>query len=242
MQKSALILCGGWIGHDPENISNRFARELRAAGCEVQIERNPDCFADGEFLKRFDLIAPCWSYTGENVLPDEYAVNIADAVSAGTGIAGCHGGMCDAFRESVLWQFLVGAQWVSHPSSPFYHCTPCIEPPEGVFFRDFTVQITNRTSPITKDIPDFEVKAEEQYYLHVDPAVQVLATTEVTAPEGEYAPHLTDAPSVTMPVAYTRRWNEGKIFYLSLGHQDAFFDRTPAAAELMRRGLLWALR
>ena len=242
MQKKALILCGGWAGHDPVNIANRFAHSLREEGCSVTIMDNPDCFADALFLRGFDLIVPCWSYTGKNVLPDEYAVNIADAVSSGTGIAGCHGGMCDAFRESVLWQFLIGAQWVSHPSSPFFHCTPCIEPPEGVFFRDFLVHIVDRNSPITRDIPDFEVHTEEQYYLHVDPAIQVLATTEFVAIPGEYAPHLTDMRTVTMPVAYTRKWNMGKIFYLSLGHQDSFFERTPAAAEMMRRGLIWALR
>jgi type 1 glutamine amidotransferase len=30
------------------------------------------------------------------------------------------------------------------------------------------------------------------------------------------------------------------VFYSSLGHNDALFEQSPAAEELMRRGFLWA--
>lgn len=237
--KRALILCGGWPGHDPVAVAGRFRGLLEARGCAVETIGSTEPFADAGFLRGLDLLVPVWSYAGTPALPDDYAVHIADAVSDGMGIAGCHGGMCDAFRESVLWQFLTGAQWVAHPSNPFYHCTPCVPSPEGAFLREYTVHIEDVDSPITRGLRDFRVRSE-QYYLHVDPAVRVLATTRFVREGDEYAPHLTDGP-VTMPVAYARRWGRGRIFYSSLGHCDAEFDRFPEALTLMCRGLLWAL-
>lgn len=236
----ALILCGGWEGHDPDAISARFAAMLRDMGCDVETIRSTKPFADVGWLHQFNILVPVWSYSGSNDLPDPLAVNIANAVSAGMGIVGCHGGMCDAFRESVLWQFLTGAQWVAHPSDPFYHCTPCVESPEGAFFRNYTVHIEDSDLPILRGMSDFEV-CSEQYYLHVDPAVRILATTRFTRDGAIYAPHLTDG-SVTMPVAFARNWEKGRIFYSSIGHSDAEFDLFPDALELIRRGFAWALR
>ena len=237
--KRALILCGGWPGHDPEAIAHRFADALRGAGCEVELIRSTGPFADREWLGRFDLLVPVWSYIGKNDLPDAWAVNVADAVAGGMGVAGCHGGMCDAFRESVLWQFMTGSQWVAHPSVPFVHCTPAVPSRAEDFFRNYRVRIVDRECPIAQGLADFDVHSE-LYYLHLDPAVRVLAETTVTDGGAAYAPHLADGP-VTMPVAYTRHWGGGRVFYCSLGHSDAVFDQFPAAWALMRRGLLWAL-
>lgn len=234
----ALILCGGWPGHDPEAVAARFASALEEAGCEIETIRSTEAFADRAFLRHFDLLVPVWSYTGENVLPDEWAVNVVDAVAGGMGVAGCHGGMCDAFRESVLWQFMTGSQWVAHPSVPFIHCTPAVPSRAEDFFREYRVHIVDAESPVTRGLSDFDVRSE-LYYLHLDPAVHVLAETIVTG-DGAFAPHLADGP-VTMPIAYTRHWGRGRVFYCSLGHCDAEFDRFPAAWELTRRGLLWAL-
>lgn len=238
--KRAIILCGGWPGHDPEAISSRFEDILKREGCAVETVRSTAFFADAARLRRYDLLVPVWSYSGQNDLPDVWMVNLADAVSDGMGIAGCHGGMCDAFRESVLWQFLTGAQWVAHPSVPFYHCTPCVSSPEGAFFRDYRVRFVDRESPLTRGLSDFDMHSE-LYWLHIDPSVHVLAETTLSRQGDEYAPHLSDG-DVTMPVAYTRHWGRGRVFYSALGHSDAEFDRFPTALELMRRGLLWALR
>lgn len=237
--KRALILCGGWPGHDPEAVAARFDSALREAGCETEIIRSTEPFADREWLMHFDLLVPVWSYTGENVLPDAWAVNIADAVANGMGVAGCHGGMCDAFRENVLWQFMTGSQWVAHPSLPFIHCTPAVPSREEDFFRDYRVRIADKSFEITRELSDFDIRSE-LYYLHLDPAVHVLAETVIERQGESFAPHLEDGP-VTMPIAYTRHWGKGRIFYCALGHSDAEFDRFPEAWMLMRRGLLWAL-
>ena len=127
--------------------------------------------------------------------------------------------MCDAFRNSPQWQFLTGGNWVAHPGG------------ENI---KYTVNICPSSSRITDGIEDFIVTAE-QYYLHVDPAVEVLATTRFPVAEG---PYTANGP-VDMPVVWTKRWGTGRIFYNSLGHQ-ADVIAAPVPLELMRRGLLWA--
>ena len=215
--KKALIFRGGWDGHQPELTSVRFAAMLKKQGISAEIFDTLDCLADREALLTYDLIVAC--HTGGK-LPREYEKNLSYAIGHGVGLAGCHGGMCDAFRESVEWQFITGGQWVSHPGG------------DGV---NYTVNICHGSSPITEGLSDFEV-CSEHYYLHVDPAIEVLATTRF--PAVNYY-HAANKP-VDMPVAWTKYWGTGRVFYCSLGHHDDVFEKSPNAATLMERGMLWA--
>lgn len=215
--KKVLIFQGGWDGHEPELVSARFGRILEAEGYTVEIYHSQDCLADGEKLMQYDLIIPCWTM-GE--IKHEYVDNIVKAVGAGVGLAGCHGGMCDAFRKETDWQFMTGGQWVSHPGG------------DG---QNYIVNIRHGSSPIVDGLEDFPV-CSEHYYLHIDPAVEVLATTRF--PLVHYY-HIANKP-IDMPVAWTKYWGNGRVFYCSLGHKDNVFENTPNAQELMRRGMLWA--
>jgi type 1 glutamine amidotransferase len=215
--KKALIFRGGWEGHEPLLVSERFAEVLRKEGFDVDVRDDQDVLGDIDYLMEQDLIVPCW--TGGEI-KGEHSKNVAKSVAAGVGLAGCHGGMCDAFRNDTEWQFMTGGQWVSHPGG------------DGV---DYIVNVVRSSSPIVEGIEDFSV-CSEQYYLHVDPAVEVLATTRF--PVVNYY-HISNKP-VDMPVVWTKYWGNGRVFYSSLGHQDSVFDKSPRAQELMRRGMLWA--
>ena len=215
--KKALIFWGGWSGHDPENVSLRFQRILERNGFAVDRCEGVACLEDKEALLGYDLIVPCVTC---GVLPGECEKNISYAVSRGVGLAGCHGGMCDAFRNSTQWQFITGGQWVSHPGN------------DGV---KYTVNIRRGSSPIIEGIEDFEV-VSEQYYMHIDPAIEVLATTRFPVANGY---HTANKP-VDMPVVWTKYWGCGRVFYCSLGHHDDTFDSCPEASVLMERGMLWA--
>lgn len=213
----ALVTWGGWEGHEPEKVGPMFADWLRTAGLEVTLTDSLACFDDGEALKRYDLIVPVWTMAK---IGKEQALNACAAVAAGTGIAGCHGGMCDAFRENVDWQFMTGAQWVAHPGN------------DGV---DYPVRMVS-DHPLVAGIGDFTVKTE-QYYLHVDPAAKVHAVCDFPVVAG---PHSVNGP-VAMPVVFTKGYGAGRVYYNALGHQKTVIDHGPAA-ELLRRGLLWAVR
>lgn len=215
--KQAWLLQGGWDGHEPQLTSRRFAGMLERHGYECRICDTLDVLADADALMGLDLVVACWTM-GE--IKNEYVDNLCRAVAAGTGLAGCHGGMCDAFRQNTQWQFMTGGQWVSHPGG------------DGI---RYTVNIRHGSSPITEGLEDFEV-CSEHYYLHVDPAIEVLATTRF--PVVNYY-HAANKP-VEMPVAWTKFWGCGRVFYSSLGHHDSVFDASPNAAVLMERGLVWA--
>ena len=217
--KKALIFTGGWEGHEPELVAARFGGILEQEGFAVQIVRYNDegtPLADVEALKELDLLVPC--VTGMD--NSRWNNNISQAVAYGVGLAGCHGGMCDSFRNDTNWQFMTGGQWVSHPGG------------DGV---EYTVNIRRGSSPLIEGIEDFPV-CSEQYYLHVDPSVEVLATTRF--PLVTYY-HAANKP-LDMPVVWTKYWGNGRVYYLSLGHHNDVFDKSPAAQELIRRGMLWA--
>ena len=218
MKKSgkALITWGGWDGHEPEKVTQVFAGMLKKAGFTVEVATDLNCFNSLRKLKALDLIVPVWTMAK---ITKEQCEAVAEAVAGGTGIAGCHGGMCDAFRESVLWQFVTGGNWISHPGG------------DRVKYR---VEICRGSSSIVEGIQDFELTSE-QYYLHVDPCVEVLATTRFPTVKWY---HSSNKP-VDMPQVWTKRWGHGRVFYTALGHHADVFD-IPAAHEIMRRGLLWA--
>lgn len=215
--KKALIFRGGWDGHEPNLTSVRFAAMLEKNGIQAEIYDGVECLADLDKLLEYDLIVACFTMGS---IPHEYVANVSMAVGKGVGLAGCHGGMCDAFRQDTEWQFMTGGQWVSHPGG------------DGV---EYTVNICHGTSPITEGLTDFPV-CSEHYYLHVDPSIEVLATTRF--PLINYY-HAANKP-VDMPVTWTKFWGLGRVFYTSLGHHDDVFDKSPNAAIMMERGMVWA--
>ena len=215
--KKAWIIQGGWDGHEPKLVSERFARILREHGFDAEIFDDLAVLENTGALNEIDLLVPVWTM---GTITREQSRAAAEAVGKwGVGLAGCHGGMCDSFRQDTEWQFMTGGQWVSHPGG------------DGVKYR---VCMKRGSSPLTEGIPDFEV-ASEQYYVHVDPANEVLAVTRYPVVNYYHAAN----GEVDVPVAWTRRWGHGRVFYCSLGHHDDVFN-VPEAQELMTRGLLWA--
>ncbi|MDQ0060897.1 ThuA domain-containing protein [Paenibacillus harenae] len=213
--KKALIVWGGWDGHQPKEVAAIFQEMLEKEGFEVEVSDKLEAFEDGDKLKALDLIVPVWTM---GRIDQKLVDNVSAAIQSGVGLAGCHGGMCDSFRENVDWQFMTGGQWVAHPGN------------DGV---EYVVNISNSTSALTEDMEDFTVKSE-QYYLHVDPAVEVLATTRFPVTPGPHSLNKT----VDMPVVWTKRWGVGRVYYNSLGHQ-ANIVEIDSVKELMRRGFLW---
>ncbi len=211
----ALITWGGWPGHQPDRVARVFSDMLTAEGMDVTVTDTLDAFDDPDLLARLDLIVPVWTMAD---LSRDAATNVSEAVARGTGLAGCHGGMCDAFRNTPLWQFITGANWVAHPGG------------DGIRHR---VTMTS-DDPLVAGLDDFDVETE-QYYLHVDPANRVLATTRTDVVTWYHSPN----GPVDMPVAWTRSWGLGRVYYNALGHQaDVIATGTPF--EMLRRGLLWA--
>lgn len=213
--KTALFVYGGWEGHQPQQSAELFASILRADGYTVELSSSLNAYLDVEHLRTLSLIVPTWTM---GTITPEQERGLLDAVASGVGVAGWHGTMGDSFRNSTNYQFMVGGQWVAHPGN----------------IIEYSVNITDHNDPITAGLNDFTMRSE-QYYMHVDPSNEVLATTTFS---GEHAAWIA---GTCMPVVWKRMWGQGRVFYSSLGHVAADFD-VPEAREIMRRGMHWASR
>jgi len=209
-QKQALIVYGGWEGHAPKECKDIFAPWLEENGFDVHVSDTLESYTDTDLMESIDLIVPIWTM---GQLTPEQEKGLLSTVASGAGIAGWHGGMCDSFRNNTEYQWMTGGQWVAHPGG----CIP-----------SYTVNIKVPNHPVTRGLQDFEMRDTEQYYMHVDPSNEVLATT-------------TFENGAVMPAVWTRMWGRGRVFYTSLGHTHKDFE-VHEALEIVKRGLLWAAK
>jgi type 1 glutamine amidotransferase len=213
-KKKALLVWGGWQGHEPKQCADIFAPWLESEGFDLTVSDSLGIYLDKEFMQSLDLIVQVWTM---GKITGKQEAGLLQAVrDHGVGLAGWHGGLGDSFRNNTEYQFMVGGQWVAHPG--------------GVI--DYSVNIIDREDPVTKGISDFKMHSE-QYFLHIDPNSKVLATTTFS---DKHAPWIDGA---VVPVAWKKMYGKGRIFYCSLGHVALDFD-TPEALEITKRGILWA--
>lgn len=212
--RKAVVAWGGWNGHEPEACAGVIAGMLREDGFDVQVAEGTGVFTEAN-LGDADLIVPV--ITMSTIGRDELAA-LCGAVERGAGFAGFHGQAGDAFREAVEYQFMVGGQWVAHPGN----------------IIDYRVEVTRPDDPVMAGIESFPYRSE-QYYMHVDPSNEVLATTTFS---GEHAAWI---DGVVMPVVWKRRHGRGRVFYSSLGHAAAEFEH-PSMRAIIGRGMAWAAR
>jgi type 1 glutamine amidotransferase len=149
-------------------------------------------------------------------ISQEQEKGLLEAVRGGVGLAGTHGGLGDSFRDNTEYQYMVGGQWVAHPGGEI----------------DYSVQVTDHDDAITKGVGDFKIHSE-QYYMHVDPNVKVLATTTFNGDHNSWI------DGAVMPVVWKKYYGKGRVFYISVGHTPKDFD-IPEAMEILRRGIRWA--
>lgn len=214
MSRTALIVWGGWPGHKPREGAEKVAALLAEEGIETTLSDDLASFDDGERLARYDLICAQWALGS---LTSEQEVNIREAVRAGSGLGAWHGS-ADSFRSSTVYQYVLGSQFVAEPGG----------------FTPYRVEVDVPEDPIVAGVAGFDFTSE-LYYLHVDPAVRVLASTTI---DGALVPW---AAGAKIPVVYTKSFGAGRVFYCSLGHDPADLDH-PAVAQFVRRGFAWAAR
>ena len=228
----AAIFAGGWEGHSPHEFSEWYAKLLDENGFEVVLHNTLEPLEYPEELSDIDVITPIWS-SARSGHREEFGNmtklqedGLLKLIANGCGIAGWHGHMGDAFRDRPTYHFLIGGQFVAHPPG----WPDNLQPRED--YIDYDVTICRPADPIVKGISSFRLKSE-QYYMLVDPSNEVLATTTFT---GE---HLWWIEGTTMPVIWKRRWDKGRVFYCSIGHELADLKQAQVT-EIIRRGVLWA--
>jgi len=213
--KNILMVYGGWQGHQPDVFTEKVSKWLISEGAIVTISDSVGVYTQEKIMNNTDLIIQY--YTQGKITKEEFE-GLNNAVKNGTGLAGCHGGLADSFHESQDYEYIIGGQWVSHP---------------GGKIPSYQVNIYDPDDPITVGLNDFEMKNTEQYYMHVDPNNKVLATTSFTKDQHYWI------EGAIIPLSWKRYHGEGRVFYLSIGHDPKDFD-TYEAWELLTRGIKWA--
>lgn len=213
--KKVLFSYGGWPGHAPEKWRDFMVPWLEENDAEVVQTNTLDTYTDRPLMQSIDLVIQV--NTMSEITPVQEKGLLEAIRINGTGMAGWHGGMGDSFRNSTEYQFMTGGQFVAHPG--------------GVV--DYVVNILNREDSITVGLSDFQL-SDEQYYMHVDPNVKVLATTEFS---GEHCDWI---DGCTMPVAWKKMYGKGRVFYASFGHALEFLGKASDSIEIIKRGIRWA--
>ncbi|GEC71740.1 hypothetical protein SAMN05443543_1013 [Flavobacterium flevense] len=214
--KKVLLVYGGWEGHKPKVFAERVNKWLEKEGAKVTMSDSLGVYTQKEIMDNTDLVIQYWTM---GQISKEQSKALLDAVKNGIGIAGCHGGLGDSFRNNTDYQYMIGGQFVTHPGG----------------LIDYDVTIIKDKNPITKGISNFSVKNTEQYYMHIDPKVKILATTTFSDTHNYWI------KGTVMPVCWTTQYDKGKVFYLSIGHDPKDFDN-PDAWQLLTRGFKWACK
>jgi uncharacterized protein len=213
--RKVLFIYGGWPGHEPEKFRDYMVPWLKEEGAEVLVYGKLDPYTDKALMDTIDLVIQIMTISQ---ISKEQEKGLLDAIrNNGTAMAGWHGGMGDAFRNNPDYQFMTGGQWVAHPG--------------GVI--DYTVKIVDQKDEVTRGLKGFAMHSE-QYYMHVDPNVKVLATTQFTGAVDSWI------DGAVIPVTWKKMYGKGRIFYTSVGHNLDHITTVPDAIEMLKRGIKWA--
>lgn len=215
----ALVVRGGWDGHDPVGSTDVFIPHLREAGFDVTVEDSLEVYADETAMSGVDLIVQSW--TMGDILADEMH-GLRIAVENGAGLAGWHGGVLDAFRNATDFQHIVGGQFVAHPGDMVDH--------------EIVVRPERADHPIVAGLGPRIRLTTEQYWVHTDPLCDVLVTTT-----HDVRPDAPWQEPATVPVAWTRQWGDGRVFACTVGHGVDDLS-IPEIRTMIGRGLIWAAR
>ena len=213
--KNVLIVYGGWKGHQPEVFAKKIASWLENQKANVTLSESTASYLEKELMQSLDLVI---QHITMSKMSNRESKGLRDAIARGVGLAGCHGGLGDSFRNDTEYQYMVGGQFVKHPGGQI----------------DYKVTISNTSDPVTAGINDFNLKTE-QYYMHYDPNIEILATTSFS---GEHDPWI---DGVEMPVVWKKNYGKGHVFYSALGHSEDIFD-VPEVWNIMTRGIEWAVK
>lgn len=213
--KNVLIVYGGWKGHQPEVFAKKIASWLENQKANVTLSESTASYLEKELMQSLDLVI---QHITMSKMSNRESKGLRDAIARGVGLAGCHGGLGDSFRNDTEYQYMVGGQFVKHPGGQI----------------DYKVTISNTSDPVTAGINDFNLKTE-QYYMHYDPNIEILATTSFS---GEHDAWI---DGVEMPVVWKKNYGKGRVFYSALGHSEDIFD-VPEVWNIMTRGIEWAVK
>ena len=225
-----LVISGG--RHPYEESTPILESFLKGAGHEVTVTEDSQMLGDAGALGAYDAVV--FNTRRENV-PDFGDWRLAQAeqeglssfITSGKGFVCIHISNClaDNWPE---YHDITGGGWISGTS---FH------PPYG----EFTVNVSNAGHPGASGVADFSTNDELYMNLAKREGNDVFITG--TAADGTYpwGPQRTETfmAGGTYPLGWTRKYGEGNVFVLLLGHDGRSFQ-TPEFQKIVLNGVDWA--
>lgn len=177
---------------------------------KATIKSDPDILKDPNLNKKYQII---FQYTQDSYiegLTSDHVDGILNFVRSGGSWIGLHSA-ADTFKQYPEYVKMVGGKFETHPA-----------------YGALRIQRIATQSPAGDGIEDFEVN-DELYHLNDCPSADKDLLLIARSP----------GDGKTRPVAWTKRYGTGKVFYTTLGHgPDAY--KTPMFLKLMTNAFAWA--
>jgi cytochrome c len=167
---------------------------------EVDTTTNADAFTDNN-LKKYDAVI--FQCTTGNVLNAEQQAAFERYIQAGGGYAGVHSA-ADTEYDWPWYGKLVGAYFSSHPNNSN--------------IRKATIDVTDRTNPITANLPARWERTDEWYnYKSIYSGIHVLASLDENTYDG-------GTNGANHPITWFHEFDGGRSFYTGCGHTDESYS------------------
>lgn len=167
---------------------------------EVDTTTNANAFTDNNLEKYDAVIFQC---TTGNVLNAEQQAAFERYIQAGGGYAGVHSA-ADTEYDWPWYGKLVGAYFSSHPNNSN--------------IRKATIDVTDRTNPITANLPARWERTDEWYnYKSIYSGIHVLASLDENTYDG-------GTNGTSHPITWFHEFDGGRSFYTGCGHTDESYS------------------
>ena len=207
--------------HDVIPASREVLRQLGDTAPQFEVTASEDVAAfTAENLQRYGAVM--FFTTGELPMSEAQKAALLDFVHGGGGFIGVHSAT-DTFYAWPDYGRLIGGYFDQHP----WHQKVRID----VADRDDPM-VASLGSSIELDDEIYQIRDFDAVGSHVllrlDPA-----SVDLSRPDVHRRPY-------GWPLAWTRAYGSGRVFYTALGHEEAVW-RDPGFGRMLRNAVLWAI-
>jgi type 1 glutamine amidotransferase len=201
--------------------SERAITDLGIASGLFRVDCTQDVKTDftKEKLAGYDIV---YFYTTGKLPIDELALDyfINDWLKQkGHGFIGSHSAT-DTYNNDKIYYEMIGGTFKSHPWG------------QG---SEVTITVHDTKHPASKPWgEEFTIKDEIYEFIHFEPKnVRVLMSMNMAKTRLKKPYHV--------PIAWVKEWGDGRVFYISLGHQEDIWTN-PTYMKSVLGGVQWILR
>ncbi len=214
-----VLLITGGHGYDRDGLHRMLSNMPDATFKEITLPGDQDKLMPA-IARQFDCLV--FHDQSRFALSDQQKANLEAMWAGGMPTVMLHHSLIShndvpLFREVFGGAYLIKPATIDGQNHPASNYTKPV---------DVTIQITDKTHPITRGISDFTMNDEVFGNLYISPKVHVLAQT--------------NHPKSSKPVLWTNQYKKSRVFALVQGHDKNAFDNA-SYRELFYRGIRWAV-